>query len=162
MPASRDGTGLQVFFSCAQWHAYASEHFSHFIFQHSKVFVGSELLSSGSAAEMQPAIVGQNQGDPAMAKSAQAARSKSKNARPSRKRPAQPPPQDPAVTLRIITEQAAFATQIMQRERALAGKAATTSASFSPAELSRPRKDPQGCAISSRFTCLLPWQDMLH
>lgn len=40
----------------------------------------------------------------------------------SRKRPSKVPPQDPVVTMQIITDQAAFATEIMQRERALAGK----------------------------------------
>eukprot|EP00892_Ulva_mutabilis_P005467 jgi/Ulvmu1/3292/UM153_0004.1 len=80
----------------------------------------------------------------------------------TRTRPAKPPPQDPAVTMQIITDQAAFATEIMRRERALAGKQAFTdpNSNSTPAvqqpptdrNISRPAHDQPIHGLRSSYT----------
>lgn len=73
----------------------------------------------------------------------------------TRKRPAKPPPQDPAVTMQIITDQAAFATEIMQRERALAGKQSSPPASSIPVHNhSAAIQHAKTCALCS--SCTVP------
>lgn len=107
------------------------------------MLAGTDAPATGKRVDMQStAVIGHRhsmavhhntQADPAK-------RDKVPKAKASRRRPTKPPQQDPAVTMRIITEQAAFATEIMQRERALAGKTSTTMSSYAPEKTFSPHQ----------------------